>query len=411
MTSRAHRLGTGLTTIAIVALTLPACARSEQAVVLVDNSHDAFAASMIDFFPDHVVVRPGETVRFRQQWTGEPHSVTFGSLFNDELGRIRKQLEAPMPPTAADLPDLAVIDRLPVMLGRDGDEFIVNQNGAQPCFLDAGAPPLDPEEPCRARRQPRFTGRHTYYSSGFIPYRGDRGNRFDVTLSDDIEPGDYHFYCNLHGVGQSGTMTVISDGDERPRRATVDRGTQSAIARDYSDPLAAALTSAQRDDLHIDGVAYAVPLAGAATTEVRPWGGAAHRHHFGHRHGSVDEFLPGIVRATVGQPVTWTFVGRHTVSFNVPRYLPVFAVDEDGTVLLDPRVHEAVGWAVADHPPDAPPRLVDVGEWNGEGFRSSGLDWRTGDRFRVTFSKPGSYLLACLIHPAMVGKVVVAAKG
>jgi plastocyanin len=407
VTRRARRASAGLLATAILGLVLPGCSRSQQAVVLVDNSHDAFAASMISFFPDHVVVRPGETVRFRQRWTGEPHSVTFGALFNDQLGRIRERLEEPLPPVAADLPDLAVINRLPVMLGRDGAEFVVNQNGAQPCFLDDGAPPLDPDEACPARRQPRFTGRHSYYSSGFIPYRGARGNRFDVTLSGDIAPGDYHFYCNLHGVGQSGTMTVVGAGEDRPPRSTVDRRTQERIAREYSSPLATALAAARRDDLRIDGVAYDAPLAGAATTEVRPWGGAAHRLHFGHRHGSVDEFLPGIVRATVGRPVTWTFVGRHTVSFNVPRYLPVFAVDDDGTVRLDRRVHEPVGWTVPAHPPDAPPRLVDAGVWNGEGFRSSGLDWRTGDRFRVTFSRPGSYLLACLIHPAMVGKVVV----
>ena len=108
-----------------------------------------------------------------------------------------------------------------------------------------------------------------------------------------------------------------------------------------------------------------------------------------------------------GRAITWTFVGRHTVSFNVPGYLPVFAVARDGTVRLDPRVHEPVGWRIPAVEADSPPRLVDAGEWDGDGFVSTGLDWRTGDRFRVTFTRPGTYLLACLIHPAMIGRVVV----
>jgi plastocyanin len=121
----------------------------------------------------------------------------------------------------------------------------------------------------------------------------------------------------------------------------------------------------------------------------------------------VDEFVPDVIEARVGEPVTWTFVGRHTVSFNVPAYLPVFAVDGDGTVRFDDRVHEPVGWDLSTARDGDAPLLADAGAWDGRGFRSSGLDWRTGDRFRVTFTRPGSYLMACLIHPAMVGKVEV----
>ncbi len=391
----------------LLAVTLPACGSDDATVIRVDNSHDAFAASMIGFFPDNVAAHPGQTVHFRQRWTGEPHSVTFGALFNEELGRIRERLAQPLPPTVDDLPDLAVIDRLPVMLGRDDEEFVVNQNGAQPCYLDEGSPPTDPDEPCPARPQPRFNGRQSYYSSGFIPYGGKDGNRFDVRLADDIEPGTYNFYCNLHGVGQSGALVVVPSDVPLPGRGATDRATAQAIARDFSGPLGEALTSGQAGRLRIDSVAYENPLAGAATTGVRPWGGASHRHHFGHRHGSVDEFLPGVVKATVGQPVTWTFIGRHTVSFNVPEYLPVFAIADNGNVRIDRRVYEPVGWSVPARMPGPAPTLVDVGEWDGAGFRSSGLDWRTGDRFRLTFTRPGSYPLACLIHPSMVGKVVV----
>jgi plastocyanin len=395
--------------VVTVATLSPSCGPSGPTMVLVDNRHDEFAASMIDFFPDHVVVHPGDTVRFRQRWSGEPHSVTFGSLFNDELGRIRRRLAQSPAPTAEDLAELEALDELPVMLGRGDDEFVVNQHGAQPCYLERGAPPDDPDEACPDVPQPAFTGRHTYYSSGFIPFGGERGNRFDVHLSDDVEPGDYHFYCNLHGVGQSGTMTVVAAEEPLPSRSAADRRTRSRISTLYGIPLAQAMADAESGRLRIDGQSYVGPFAGAATTHVRPWGGAAHRKHFGHRHGSVDEFLPGELGARVGRPVTWTFVGRHTISFNVPRYLPVFAVEADGTVRIDPRVHEPVGWSIPPAQLGAPPRLVDVGEWDGEGFVSTGLDWRTGDRFRVTFTRPGTYPLACLVHPGMVGQVEVSA--
>jgi hypothetical protein len=54
------------------------------------------------------------------------------------------------------------------------------------------------------------------------------------------------------------------------------------------------------------------------------------------------------------------------------------------------------------------PIRVDGGEFDGgDGFHSTGLDYNDGDSFSLTFTKSGTYLFACLIHPAMVGKVVV----
>ena len=393
--------------VVVAATGMSSCGNPPSAVIRIDNSYDEFATSMIDFFPDTIVVHPGQTVRFRQRWTGEAHSVTFGAMFNTELGRIRDRLREPLPPDADDLPELARFESLPVMLGRGDQEFVVNQNGAQPCYLETGSPPTDPDRPCPQRPQPAFTGRQSYYSSGFIPFRGKAGNRFDVPLAKDIEPGSYNFYCNLHGVAQSGTVEVVAADQPLPDQAGVDRGTRKLIDERYGRPLSQALASAEAGKITIGSASYATPLAGAATTEIRPWGGSSHRRHFGHRHGSVDEFVPRTVAATVGKPVSWTFVGRHTVSFNVPAYLPVFAVDADGTVRTDPRVNEAAGWTVGAPRNGDVPLVVDAGDWDGRGFRSTGLDWRTGDRFSVTFTRPGTYPMACLVHPAMVGKVVV----
>jgi plastocyanin len=376
--------------------------------VFVDYAHDEMVTSMIDFFPHTVTVHPGDTVQFRQFWTGEAHNVTFGTVFNDALGRIRQRLEANPRPTAADLEaDLAVLAPLPSILGTDGS-FVVNQNGAQPCYLATGVPPADPKQACPRRAQPDFTGRESYYSSGFIPHEGKGANRFTLPLADDIAPGSYHYYCTLHGVGQSGTVVVAPPARAVPSQSAVAHAARTAIERDFARPLRQATAQAAQGGLAYAGNTYRVPLAGVAAEGIRSWTGVTHQRHLEHRHGSVNQFVPATVRARVGQPVTWTFTGRHTVSFNVPKFFPIFSVDDSGRVDINPDAHRAVGFP--GRPPDLPATekaSIDAGTWDGKGFRSSGLDWLAGDRFSLAFSRPGDYLMACLVHPGMVGKVVV----
>ena len=394
-----------------VSSALPACGGGSTMVreVLVDYSHDEFPSSMVDFFPDVVRVHPGAVVRFRQAWTGEPHSVTLGTSFNDELGVLRGLLAESPGSDLTTRPELAVIDQLPAMLGRDDAEFVVNQNAAQPCYLEEGLPPVDPGDACPRREQPVFTGTFSYYSSGFIPYEGKKGNTFEIRLADDIEPGTYNYYCNLHGIGQSGAIEVVPATENVPSRRAVTRQAYERVRTLYEEPLKTALDASRRDVLSIDGRSLPLPLAGVASDVTRPWGGLAHRRHFAHRHGSANEFVPERLAARVGERITWTFVGRHTISFNVPRYLPVFAVTESGEVTLDDRIHEPIGWEGLPPPRSESAAAVhaDVGPWDGRGFRSTGLDWQTGDTFTVAFTEPGTYLYACLIHPAMVGSVSV----
>lgn len=386
----------------VLTLAATACADSsstETRSVLVDYDHDEFVTSMIGFFPDTITVHPGDTVRFRQAWTGEAHSVTFGTLFDAALGRIRARLARTPRPRAEEVADdLAVLARLPAIMGGPGEEFRVNQNGAQPCYLDTGAPPTHPDAECPRRAQPRFTGRHAYYSSGFIPFDGEDGNEFELPLADDIEPGDYNFYCTLHGPGQSGTVRVVPRNEPIPPQTVVDRAARTAIDTQFVGPLETATRGAPQ------------PLVGVdAPPGIRTWGGLVHQRHLEHLHGSVNEFLPSTVRTAVGKEVTWTFTGRHTISFNVPSYFPIFEVADDGPVTLDPRAHTPAGWPGRPPGPDDVPAHVNAGPWDGRGFRSSGLNWRAGDRFSVTFTRAGTYKMACLIHPAMVGEVIVEA--
>ena len=64
-----------------VALTATSCASGgSERSVFVDYSHDEFASFMIANFPKEVTVTPGDTVVFKQIWTGEPHTVTGGTM-------------------------------------------------------------------------------------------------------------------------------------------------------------------------------------------------------------------------------------------------------------------------------------------------------------------------------------------
>src|SRR5690349_13249756 len=53
--------------------------------VLVDYSSDDVTMFVAQNFPKKVSVVPGQTIVFKQTWTGEPHTVTGGSFVNDIL--------------------------------------------------------------------------------------------------------------------------------------------------------------------------------------------------------------------------------------------------------------------------------------------------------------------------------------
>lgn len=431
-------------------------AEHAERTVLVDYDHDEVASTFMAYFPNRITVHPGDAVGFRQQWTGEGHSVTLGT-YVDRMMKIARPLMAKYPdeepPPDVLKPFNRIYDKLPVMVD---DNLNVNQNGAQPCFLGNGLPPRDPATPCAAaqQRQPAFNGRQSYYNSGFIPYEGEGANQFRVQLSDDIRPGVYSYYCNLHSVFMNGAIEVVPDDQPIPSQADVRRQSYDEIKR-----TAAPLLRAYRHVMNVQGKAKVVgltvskPFAGwvpsAATTP-----------------GWINEFVPRRTEIEVGQSLTWSFVGSHTVSFNVPAYFSEFVVEPDGTVQWtrdavtpqgrrlgaqpsaevagpsesgssppgdtapdDRRSSEAateqapseaateqtLSEAATEQTPseapteaagDRPPaKAVKAGRWDGRSFLSSGM--QGGGTFTVTFTRPGVYPYACLIHPRMVGEVVV----
>lgn len=454
-----------LSLLAILAVIGASCGSSDgaQRTVLVDFSSDEFASSAFLNVPDKVTVKPGTTIVFRQTWTGEPHTVTSGTLVNDVLAKGRLWLNffnsfdaliaagAPLPdpesPGDATWPDVArtlrtkgpraerervvmaynalirsgvelpsldnppdmrfdEVGRLVETLSEEafegllfafGEDDGLAQNVAQPCYLRHGGPPEESAESCREadQRQPMFDGKHSFYNSGIIPYEGGNGNTFKVQLADDIEPGSYLFYCAVHGPGQL-TEVEVRPADARvPSSGDVVRDTRREVGR-VNEPLERIYrTAVEKGEFATDDETVRGPFAGLVNPR--------------QDHALINEFIPRTLRAKAGEPITWKLFGSdHTISFDVPRYFPIIEFRDEG-VRLNPRLGEPQGGAppIPEQEEEGVLR-VDGGTYDGEGFWSTGLVGGSPyAEYTVRIGKPGTYDYACLIHPPMVGKLVI----
>src|SRR3954468_6518127 len=76
--------------VAVFSLGIAACGSSSSSgaqsrTVQVDGTSDKFNAAFLQYFPKRVTVHPGDTVDFHENWTGEPHTVTMGTLVESGL--------------------------------------------------------------------------------------------------------------------------------------------------------------------------------------------------------------------------------------------------------------------------------------------------------------------------------------
>lgn len=395
----ASRTLIGLLALCLAATGLASCASgasSDTLTIETDYDHDEFAGTLAAFFPNSFTVKPGMKVRFHQTWTGEAHTVTLGTRVTE--------LAAPARDVIDELYKTGVVgdeppglepffENLPYFFGEKG----LSQTAAQPCSALTVADIAKDGKPCKDKTLAPFTGREAYYNSGFIPFEGPRGNTFEMEIADDAKPGKYLYYCNLHGLPMGGNLTITEDGEASSQSELNRQGKKEA------DRMAKPLLDVFRKEKAGRGELKG-NLAGSgdkSTAEV---------------YGAANEFTPRTIGARVGEKVTWTFINRHSVSFNVPKYAPIFTIKPDGEVVSNPQVNEPQGGWPGRTPPlpeefDAPepePVEIDAGAFDGTGgLKSSGVDWNTGDKYSVTFTKAGTYPYACLIHPGMIGKVVV----
>ena len=359
-------------------------AAAGEVTVAVDGKAEDFNAAFLAYFPDRVTVHPGDTIVYESQFTGEPHSITFGTLVTDAVEAFRSltpeqlQSEGPPPPEVQ-----AAFERIPPMLPEGPGD--ANQISVNPCFVASGDLPEDPTQQCQETEPAPFTGTETFYNSGFLA----DGETFELQLADDIAPGTYVGFCTLHFTEMISEVVVVPEGQEVPSSDEV-----AELGQEQLDNLVEQLAPAAESP---DNAAAGEVAAGAGSEEVP--------------NGLVNEFLPTEIDVAAGQAVTWNVNGPHTISFNAPEEARVLlSKGDDGGYHLNASTLTPAGF---DAPPppegggggEGPPPPLDAGTWNGTGFFSSGFLF--GGVFSATFSEPGTYEYVCLIHPEMEGIVRV----
>jgi plastocyanin len=401
---------------AALLLLVAACASGtgQTVTVRVDYDHDEFATQFIRYFPDRIQVHPGDTVNFLQDWTGEAHTVTFGTKV-DEVLSITKPLYAeygdlPIEQVPPDVLEayFAAECSLPVLYSMcegppsadapaeeapaEGDSGEVNQTIAQPCLIEDGSVP-DDGLACETQELGPFQGTEVYYNSGFIPFEGDGKNVFELSVSDSIAPGEYNFLCSVHGSVQSGIMEVVAADQPIPSPEEVNVETRQQL-NEVVEPFRQAYAEAQAGAFVYQDETFRGPFTGLVDQRVD---------------GLLNVFVPQTIEVKVGEPVTWLMFGPHSISFEVPEYFPIYETLEDGTIRANEAVYLPAGGAPEIGETQGPePIVVDGGTYDGSGFWSSGVLFSESHvEYTLRFSNPGTYRIACLIHPPMVGTVNV----
>jgi plastocyanin len=358
--------------------------------VQVDALPDEFSASFFAYFPDQLRARPGDTVSFTSRFTGEPHTVAFGTLLDTALDAF-----AAVPAGTAPSADVqALLARVPSFFSPTETRVDADPQpaAAQPCFLASGDPPAVEACADQPAEPPAFDGTQSFFSSGFLPDEAT----FDVKLADGIAPGTYRFMCLVDRTEMTGVLTVVEPGQSVP--APADVRTQAEVEIEGA-------VDALRDRA---ATAKAVTTADAATAGAPEPAEAPATAPGGRTIDSTVNVFPDEVSVPVGGAVNWTVHGAHMIAFNAAEDArPLYAFDASGVVRANKKGANPSG--SPPRPAGArPPVVVNAGQFDGTGFRNSGLLVGEGDlSWRLTFTKAGTYTYLCLFHTDMEGSVKV----
>ena len=360
--------------------------------VNVDGAVDDPQSFYLGYFPGTVKVSPGDTVVYKANFTGEPHTITFGTFINPALEAFEnatpEQLAADEPPPAFEpLFKYAMLPEGP------GD---ANQVSANPCFVTTGALPDDTTQPCADQEAAPFTGKEVFYNSGFLADEDE----FELKLASDIAPGVYKGFCMLHFTEMISTIEVVAEGEE-----TTTASDAEAQADEELEPLVAKMKEAQEkaEGSAAAGTVVAGDPPSEEGEEEAPEAPKANTS------AGLAEFSPKEISVASGGSVTWNINGPHSVTFNAPEDARVIiAKGPDGRTHLVEKAATPALFNVPPPPegePEGPPPTADLGSFDGAGFANTGIQF--GGGFKVTFTKPGTYRYICVVHPDMEGTVTV----
>src|SRR5439155_17379146 len=132
-----RRLLVALLGVAVFAAACGSGNPTPRRLVQVDYRSDRFGSHFWRFFPRSIDAHPGDVVDFHQTWTGEPHTVTFGTNVDKAIASSRVE----------DLPRF------------DPYKDVSASAASQPCYLRKGTPPRDRNTTCPKTTKPLFTGK------------------------------------------------------------------------------------------------------------------------------------------------------------------------------------------------------------------------------------------------------------
>jgi plastocyanin len=374
--------------------------------VQLDGRADAFHGAFIGYFPNTVSVHPGDTVTFRlPHFSGEPHTVTLGATVDAAAAKLRAL--GPQASVAAqeNSPEmLNVVDVFPHSIQGPPD---ANQSAAQPCYLDTGVPPLSLKgsaPACPKRAEPEFNGTQSFHNSGVLM---DDGASYSVPMSKSIKPGTYNVICLVHRSAMTAQIQVVDSSQTVPSQADLTSKGEQQLKRlvDALTPIAATAQAATAE----------TALAGAGDPSIT--------HSVIADPSAVNalivDFGPKTVSIPVGGTVTWKNFYFHNIAFGaLDSDVGVLMKAADGSIHLSPKAGAPAGFQVPPAaginipPPDtAQPLVVDLGSWDGSGFKNTGIVQSLPPQniisLKLTFSRAGTFSYRCLIHPDMKGEVKV----
>jgi plastocyanin len=452
---------------ALLALIAASCGSGSDSdrTVFVDHSHDEFASFVIANFPEEVAVPAGGAVVFKQIWTGEPHTVTGGTLVDEMMSKAEHWIDLfstiePLSTTVEGFPDpenepeASVADAF-AMVERSRDPRAKKFFAAYDALVDGGSElpardalgdttvgeigeiidreseevlsssglPWALDESDKGAFVTQNAGQPCFLDTGGPPKDADTACR-DSEQSQPAFNGKHSYYNSgiIPYEGPRGnTFRVDIAADAKPgtyffycavhgpdQHTKVDvrpRGSKVPSQAEVSERAQAEIAEVSKPMLALYNDAKDGEIELGGDTIEGPFAGLSPEVH-----GSINAFLPENLKTRVGEPVTWKVMGSdHTISFDVPEYFPIITFANDGKVALNKRLQKPAGGSAAIPEQEGEGIVeVDGGTYDGDGFFSSGLfGGQPYATYTLRFSKPGTYRYACLLHPPMVGTVDV----
>ena len=375
--------------------------------VLVDFSSDEFASFALFNYPAKVQVRQGDVLEFKQNWTGEPHTVTGGTTVDETLrdgaawteffggfeGLLGSGADLPNPEDPGD----ATVGDFAKGVAQAGDaeardEFVRGYEGL--IAMGVELPPLD-----ESSTQPfaELVGIVDTASEEFfagLPSAFDDEDQLAQNvgqpcfLDEGTPPEDPAKPCAKSDQRQpafNGRQSYFNSGvipyeGERSNTFRVEIADDAELGSYLF--YCAIHGMGQRSEVEIVAAGAEIPDQSEVNREIRtetaevttslgkifrdakddltvdlpgfdepvkgPFAGLP-----GVEHTAINEFLPRTITVKAGEPITWKMMGsQHTISFDVPKYFPIVEFLKDGTVRINPKMEPAAGDAVPFEPPD-----------------------------------------------------------